>query len=88
MKKIAFALYVLGIMIMFPCFVALELNHENQKTSEYYLPDDNVTLVERKAVQETAKVKIQKDVKPFYEISPSNYNLIQMYPFTGLKNLF
>jgi hypothetical protein len=87
MKKIASALYVLGIMIMFPCFVALELNHEKQKTSEYYLPDDVVTLVERTTAQGIATVKIQKDVQPFYKILPANYNPIEMYPFTGLKNL-
>jgi hypothetical protein len=87
MKKIAFTLYVFGIMIMVPLYVVLELNHGKEKTSEDNLPRDGINLVGRKPLQEIVKVQIKKD-QPADNVLPDTYNTIEFYPFTGFKNLF
>lgn len=75
MKKIVFALYVFGIMIMFPLYVVLELNHKKTQTSEDNLSNDAVGLVERKSLQEFVKVKVQKS-QPVDEVLPVFYNTV------------
>ena len=76
MKKIAFTVYVIGIIIMFPLYLILEINKGTKKTSNDHRHDDVIELVERKPSENLVKIKVENDSHLLEKLLPVTYDRI------------